>query len=168
MRIGIGDGGFLFFLRIGDGGFLYFYRMPRKARLSIPGAVTHVMACCLDGLLLFADDDDRTFFLRLLAQYVNETGCRCYAWALMPNHYHLLLRNGDVDFVRTVVEKAHARRLRLARDRGDLTPIAAKVCRAFGIAMDSLLQRLFRSPSSFISQGPSHTLGHPLRSFLQA
>ena len=77
-----------------------------------------MMARCLDGLLLFADDDDRTVFLRLLAQYVNETGCRCYSWALMPDHYYLLPRNGDRELWRIM-----------------------KPLIRFGISMDSLLQR---------------------------
>jgi REP element-mobilizing transposase RayT len=74
--------------------------MPRKARLSIPGAVTHVMACCLDGQMLFRDDEDRETFLRLLELCVRETGSRCYAWALMSNHYHLVIRNCGEDLWR--------------------------------------------------------------------
>ncbi len=53
------------------------------------------MARCIDGHLLFRDDEDRDRFLSLLRIYVNKTECRCYAWALMPNHYHLLLRQGS-------------------------------------------------------------------------
>lgn len=76
--------------------------MPRKARLSIPGAVTHLMARCLDGLELFPTDSDKTFFLQLLSRYITETGCKCYAWALMENHYHIVVRLGDSDLWRTM------------------------------------------------------------------
>jgi REP element-mobilizing transposase RayT len=58
------------------------------------------MACCLDGQMLFRDDEDRETFLRLLELGVRETGSRCYAWALMSNHYHLVIRNGGQDLWR--------------------------------------------------------------------
>jgi REP element-mobilizing transposase RayT len=60
------------------------------------------MSRCIDGLALFADDDDRVYFLRLLSMYVQQTNCRCYAWSLMPNHYHLVLRTGEHDLWRTM------------------------------------------------------------------
>ena len=30
-----------------------------------------------------------------LGKLIIETGTKCYAWALMPNHFHLLLKTGD-------------------------------------------------------------------------
>ena len=69
--------------------------MPRKARLVIPGAVYHVMARCIDHYQLFSDDADRERFLNLLEEYLIRTNTRCYAWVLMGNHYHLMLRIGD-------------------------------------------------------------------------
>jgi REP element-mobilizing transposase RayT len=41
---------------------------------------------------LFSDHKDRGFFLRLLADGLGRVGFHCYAWALMRNHYHLVLR----------------------------------------------------------------------------
>ena len=73
--------------------------MPRKARLNVPGAIFHIMGRSLDHLMLFTDDPDREQFLSLLGKYLEKTGSRCYAWALMKNHYHLVLRLGDVDLV---------------------------------------------------------------------
>ena len=66
--------------------------MPHKARLSVPGAVTHVMARCLDGLCLLIDKEDGRFFVDTMPRHLNDTGCRCYAWALMTNHYHVVFR----------------------------------------------------------------------------
>jgi REP element-mobilizing transposase RayT len=37
------------------------------------------------------DDDDRSFFLELLAEAVDTTGAAVHAFVLMRNHYHLLL-----------------------------------------------------------------------------
>lgn len=76
--------------------------MPRKARLSIPGSVTHIMAKCLDGLCLYTDEDDAVFFVSALSRCLIETRCRCYAWALMRNHYHLVIRVGDQELWRTM------------------------------------------------------------------
>jgi len=53
------------------------------------------MARSLDGIMLFRDDQDRAQFLRLLETYLRMDVCRCYAWALMSNHYHLVLRPGE-------------------------------------------------------------------------
>ncbi len=44
---------------------------------------------------IFHDDADRKEFLARLEQSIEKTGCRCYAWALMSNHVHLLLRAGS-------------------------------------------------------------------------
>jgi len=69
--------------------------MPRKARLSVPGAVTHAMARCIDGRYLLTDDEDGRFFVNTLSRCLIESSCPCYAWALMKNHYHVLLRLGE-------------------------------------------------------------------------
>ncbi len=41
---------------------------------------------------IFADDRDRRRFLRLLATAAERYGANCYAYCLMGNHYHLVLR----------------------------------------------------------------------------
>ena len=38
------------------------------------------------------DDTDRRSFLDRLAVILEETQTQCYAWSLIPNHFHLLLR----------------------------------------------------------------------------
>lgn len=69
--------------------------MPRQPRLDIPGLVHHVMARGIEGQDLFRDDDDREGFLKRLADGVSKPGGpQLYAWALMSNHFHLLLRGG--------------------------------------------------------------------------
>jgi REP element-mobilizing transposase RayT len=44
---------------------------------------------------IFLDDVDRTGFLGRLGSCVTETRCAVYAWALMDNHVHLLVRSGE-------------------------------------------------------------------------
>ena len=71
--------------------------MARKARLIVPGAVYHVMAQCIENYQLFSDDADKEHFLAFLEACLNRTNTRCYAWVLMKNHYHLVLRIGDIE-----------------------------------------------------------------------
>jgi REP element-mobilizing transposase RayT len=40
---------------------------------------------------IFDDDNDRQLFVDRLFLLLSETGVRCYAWALLSNHFHLLL-----------------------------------------------------------------------------
>jgi len=66
--------------------------MPRQARLDAPGLLQHVMARGIERREIFKDDKDRESFLDRLATILEETQAQCYAWALIPNHFHLLLR----------------------------------------------------------------------------
>ncbi len=66
--------------------------MPRQARLDAPGLLQHVMARGIERREIFRDDTDRRSFLDRLAVILDETQTQCYAWALIPNHFHLLLR----------------------------------------------------------------------------
>ncbi|MBW1708235.1 MAG: transposase, partial [Deltaproteobacteria bacterium] len=68
--------------------------MPRQPRLDAPGLLQHVMARGIERGKLFRDNKDRNSFLDRLADILEETQTQCYAWALIPNHFHLLLRTG--------------------------------------------------------------------------
>ena len=69
--------------------------MPRQARLDAPGVLQHVMARGIERRKIFWDDKDRSSFLERLAVILEETQTQCYAWALIPNHFHILLRTGS-------------------------------------------------------------------------
>ncbi|MEA1947616.1 MAG: transposase, partial [Thermodesulfobacteriota bacterium] len=43
---------------------------------------------------IFKDDKDRDSFLERLGDILAETQTSCFAWALIPNHFHLLLKTG--------------------------------------------------------------------------
>jgi REP element-mobilizing transposase RayT len=68
--------------------------MPRKARLDAPGAVHHIIIRGIERRKIFRSDPDRSDFIERLAAIVNETQTQCLAWALIPNHVHLLFRTG--------------------------------------------------------------------------
>src|SRR5512139_504447 len=66
--------------------------MPRVARLDVAGILQHVIVRGIEKREVFLDDGDRRFFLRRFSELLQETETDCLAWALMPNHAHLLLR----------------------------------------------------------------------------
>jgi REP element-mobilizing transposase RayT len=65
--------------------------MPRTARIDIPGLLQHVIVRGIERRDIFLDDNDRRLFLERLSKLLAETGTECLAWALMTNHFHLLL-----------------------------------------------------------------------------
>lgn len=68
--------------------------MPRGSRIDAPGGLHHIITRGIDRGIIFQDDIDRDEFLRRLGKILEETETACYAWSLMPNHFHLLLRTG--------------------------------------------------------------------------
>jgi putative transposase len=65
--------------------------MARQPRLSLPGQLHHVLLRGNNGQAVFADDADRALFVALLTQHASAQGVALHAWALMPDHIHLLL-----------------------------------------------------------------------------
>jgi len=70
--------------------------MPRLPRLDAFGVLQHVIARGIEQRNIFSDREDYQFFVNRLDSLVNDTGMDCYAWVLMPNHFHLLLRTGPI------------------------------------------------------------------------
>jgi REP element-mobilizing transposase RayT len=70
--------------------------MPRKSRIDAPGALHHIIARGIDRSKIFKDPADKRNFLDRLADILADTETSCYAWAVIPNHFHLLLRTGTV------------------------------------------------------------------------
>jgi REP element-mobilizing transposase RayT len=68
--------------------------MTRKSRIDAPGALHHITARGIEGRKIFRSDDDRDHFIERLSGILMETRTRCLAWALMDNHFHLLLKTG--------------------------------------------------------------------------
>lgn len=66
--------------------------MPRLARLDAPQAVHHVIARGIDRAEIFRDDADCASFVDRLGRVTSDTSVRILAWALLANHFHLLLQ----------------------------------------------------------------------------
>ena len=69
--------------------------MPRKSRIDATGAVHHIIVRGIERRKLFVDDNDRNNFLDRIGGIITDTKTSCYAWVLIPNHFHLLLRTGQ-------------------------------------------------------------------------
>jgi putative transposase len=68
--------------------------LPRQARLDAPGTLHHVIIRGVERRRIVGDDEDRQNFVSRLGNLAEETETRIYAWSLMSNHAHLLLRSG--------------------------------------------------------------------------
>ena len=73
--------------------------MPRSIRIEFPGAFYHVMARGNRREPIYADDEDRRYFLKTLGEACAMTGWRVHAWALMGNHYHLVIETPEPNLV---------------------------------------------------------------------
>jgi REP element-mobilizing transposase RayT len=76
--------------------------MPRTARRDAPGVVSHVLLRGIERTDIFRDARDRRSFLARLDEIVPACDLTCYAFALMPNHAHLVLRTGNVPLARAM------------------------------------------------------------------
>jgi putative transposase len=76
--------------------------MPRKSRIDAPGALQHIISRGINRQAIFSDKADYKDFLNRLGDILSKSNTSCYAWALLPNHFHLLLRTGDVPVSRVI------------------------------------------------------------------
>jgi REP element-mobilizing transposase RayT len=65
--------------------------MPRQPRLDAPGTLHHVMVRGIERTTIFRDDTDRADFVARLAGLAEAGAFTVSAWALLPNHAHLLV-----------------------------------------------------------------------------
>ena len=71
--------------------------MPRRARLDTPGTLQHVILRGIERRRIVNDVADRKNFVKRMGELAVETQTGIYAWALMTNHAHILLRSSKID-----------------------------------------------------------------------
>ncbi len=76
--------------------------MPRGLRLDAPGVLHHVMVRGIERRAIFRTDTDREDFVAHLAALAEAGAVTVYAWALLPNHAHLLVRSGHRPLARSM------------------------------------------------------------------
>ncbi|MFA9559282.1 transposase [Evansella sp. AB-rgal1] len=69
--------------------------MPREARKKSKTKIYHIMWRGANGQEIFHDDEDRLAFLDTIMKYKKRMGLKVFAWCLMSNHVHLLIKEGD-------------------------------------------------------------------------
>ena len=68
--------------------------MGRRPRVNSPGTFHHAMARGVRGQSIFLEDRDFHTFLLIMEEAKRRHGFELYAYCLMPNHFHILLRTG--------------------------------------------------------------------------
>lgn len=68
--------------------------MPRGPRLDVPGTLHHVIFRGIEGNRIVYDDQDRAWLVDKLAKLSYASRTAIFAWAIMDNHVHLLLKSG--------------------------------------------------------------------------
>lgn len=69
--------------------------MPREKRKISSTGIYHIDTVGINSQLLFYDDADREMFLKKLSNIKKEKGFKIYAWCLMDNHYHLVIKESE-------------------------------------------------------------------------
>lgn len=68
--------------------------MSRIPRIISNSGVYHVMLRAVNQRQIFFDDADYLYYIRLLKHYKTVSGYQLYAYCLMGNHVHLLIKEG--------------------------------------------------------------------------
>ena len=79
------------------------YRLAmRLPRIDFIGARHHVMNRGARHQDVFLDDDVRRLFLEIIKDLPTRFGVRVHGYALMPNHYHLMLESASAELPRAM------------------------------------------------------------------
>ena len=75
--------------------------MPRQARRKSESGIYHIMLRRINKQVIFEDEEDNFKFLETLKKYKAISGYKIFAYCLMSNHVHLLLKveKEDIDLI---------------------------------------------------------------------
>lgn len=76
--------------------------MPRTARVKSNTGVYHLIWRGANRQEIFHDEEDWKMFLDILKKYKLKLKFSMYAWCLMSNHLHLLMKEGDENISNTM------------------------------------------------------------------
>jgi putative transposase len=113
--------------------------MPRTARLAPGGMVFHVLNRGVARMQLFEKPADYDAFEEVLGETLDESPMRVCAYALMPNHWHLLLwPEGDSDLADLMqrLTMTHVRRWQLHRGYAGLGHVDQGRYKSFPVESD--------------------------------
>jgi len=95
--------------------------MARLARVVVPGLPHHVTQRGNRREAIFFEDGDHEIYLDLLAEQTLKAGVAVWAYCLMPNHVHLILKPTHADDLGRAVGEAHRRYTNFINARGRWT-----------------------------------------------
>lgn len=72
--------------------------MPRKAREKSSTGIYHVILRGINGQVIFQDNEDYEKFIETIREYKEVSRYEIYAYCLMNNHIHLLMKEGIEEF----------------------------------------------------------------------
>ena len=70
--------------------------MPRRARTQSESGIYHVMVRGINRQKIFHDEEDKNTYLDLLNKYKEICGYMIFAYCLMDNHVHLVIKEGKM------------------------------------------------------------------------
>ena len=76
--------------------------MPRSARKTSKTGIYHVMLRGINHQVIFADEEDGEKFLECLKASKQRKGFELYAYCLMGNHVHLLVKEGPENIAQAI------------------------------------------------------------------
>ena len=121
--------------------------MPRSHRVDVGGEIYHCLNRSVARQQIFHDDSDYQLFESVLQEVSDVTNVEILAYALMPNHWHLVLRSvedGDLsDFMKRLTV-THTQRYRVKTKTVGGGPLYQGRDKSFLIQNDSHLLTVFR------------------------
>lgn len=76
--------------------------MPRVMRWRSSTGIYHIMIRGINQQNIFVEDEDNERFIDTLAGYQKEIEYEIYAYCLMGNHVHLLMKEGNEEIGNTM------------------------------------------------------------------
>ena len=90
--------------------------MPRPLRIHLPDLIFHVLNRGNNRQVVFADDQDYLHYLEILKRYKEKFDFKIFAYCLMTNHIHLLIKTssgGTISQIMKAMTIAHTRHYHL-------------------------------------------------------
>jgi hypothetical protein len=82
--------------------------MSRQARLDTPGTLHHVMIRGIEKRPIVDDGKDKKEFVLRMGTLSTEEKTTIYAWTLLTNHAHILLRSGPYGLSKFTIGRIEA------------------------------------------------------------
>jgi putative transposase len=124
--------------------------MARLARLVVPGLPHHVTQRGNRREAIFFEDGDQEIYCDMLAEQLRKSDVEVWAYCLMPNHVHLILKPREADGMGRALGEAHRRYTNFANARGRWTGHLFQ-SRFASVAMD---ESHLRAAVSYVSLNP--------------